>query len=481
MNKLLFCFLLFSISLLTSHISLAQNPEANRANIWYFGNGAGLDFSSGSPVAITNGALHAKEGCSSICDLNGNLLFYTDGDTVWNRNHNPMPNGTGLGSWDCAVGVDNSGLQGALIVPHPGNPNQYYIFTTGCIEDLGADGYRYSLVDMTLDGGFGDVVVSQKRVLLYAPGVEGLTATQHANGRDYWIITHEQDNNVFRVFLIDPSGINTTPIIQYVGMPMVPGYYGVSLEISPDKSKLALTFCNLYDPLGLLEILNFDANTGMLSHFVFLKGCSYWSAFSSNSQKVYYTISGNHLFSFTLCYKDTIEIQNSYDSIVPYSWYFPNTTFGDIQLANNGEIYIAYYYGDSISYIDNINHYSPNFYLKSVFLGGKISRDNMPNLMNFAFAVDENTCIVENELFIPNVFSPNGDEANDLFSIEGLQQEDEVCIYNRWGTKVYEFVNTEDAWDGHTTAGEKCSEGIYYYYIKRKNAENKKGFIHLFY
>ena len=66
------------------------------ANFWYFGENAGLDFNSGSPVPINNGKLNTREGCSSFSDINGNLLFYSDGSTVWNKLHNPMPNGTGL-------------------------------------------------------------------------------------------------------------------------------------------------------------------------------------------------------------------------------------------------------------------------------------------------------------------------------------------------------------------------------------------------
>ncbi len=87
MYKSLFCFLWFLLHFFSPLLwrgaggeVFAQHPEANRANIWCFDNGAGLDFSSGSPVAITNGALHTHEGCASMCDLNGNLLMYTDGD-----------------------------------------------------------------------------------------------------------------------------------------------------------------------------------------------------------------------------------------------------------------------------------------------------------------------------------------------------------------------------------------------------------------
>src|ERR1051326_8915476 len=88
----------------------AQKPAMN----WYFGQKAGLDFNSGTPVPVLGSSMWATEGCTSISDSNGNLLFYTYGDTVWNKNHQPMPNGFGL------FGHQNS-TQSALIVPLPGS------------------------------------------------------------------------------------------------------------------------------------------------------------------------------------------------------------------------------------------------------------------------------------------------------------------------------------------------------------------------
>ena len=52
------------------------------ANIWYFGNNAGLDFNTNPPTPLTNGALNTSEGCASVADKNGALVFYTDGITV---------------------------------------------------------------------------------------------------------------------------------------------------------------------------------------------------------------------------------------------------------------------------------------------------------------------------------------------------------------------------------------------------------------
>ncbi|MBD1263210.1 hypothetical protein HZY62_21670 [Maribacter polysiphoniae] len=90
------------------YVSLAQN----RANIWYFGYRAGLDFNSGAPVTLLDGQLFTREGCASMCDNYGGLLFYTDGISVYNKNHMLMPNGTGL------LG-DSSSTHSAIVVPKP--------------------------------------------------------------------------------------------------------------------------------------------------------------------------------------------------------------------------------------------------------------------------------------------------------------------------------------------------------------------------
>ena len=65
-------------------------------NNWYFGWNAGISFSTAPPQSPANGSLHTEEGCSAISNSSGNILFYTDGMTAWNRYHIPMPNGMGL-------------------------------------------------------------------------------------------------------------------------------------------------------------------------------------------------------------------------------------------------------------------------------------------------------------------------------------------------------------------------------------------------
>ncbi|HKC67562.1 MAG TPA: hypothetical protein VKG26_04985, partial [Bacteroidia bacterium] len=117
-----------------------------QGNIWYFGNHAGIDFNSGSPVPLSNGQTYSPdgtpiEGTSVISDNTGALLFYTNGMKIWNRNQQVMPNGNNLlGNF--------SSSQAALIVPKPGSSRYFYVFTT---DDFSEDnlqyGFRYTVVD----------------------------------------------------------------------------------------------------------------------------------------------------------------------------------------------------------------------------------------------------------------------------------------------------------------------------------------------
>src|SRR5688572_18740112 len=159
------------------------------ANNWYFGVNAGITFNGGAPVALTNGVLSTSEGSASISDRNGNLLFYTDGIRVWNRNHTQMPNGFGLAG-------NPSSAQSGVIVPKPGSTTMFYVFTVS--EEGNAPGACYSEVDMTLDSGNGDVIPGTKNTLLLpSPTSEKIAAVKHANGLFVWVIVHKMFTNEY--------------------------------------------------------------------------------------------------------------------------------------------------------------------------------------------------------------------------------------------------------------------------------------------
>ena len=63
-------------------------------NNWYFGYEAGITFNSGVPVFTSGGQTFTDEGVASVSDPSGNLLFYTDGQTVWNRDNSLQKKGS---------------------------------------------------------------------------------------------------------------------------------------------------------------------------------------------------------------------------------------------------------------------------------------------------------------------------------------------------------------------------------------------------
>ncbi len=72
----------------------------------------------------------------------------------------------------------------------------------------------------------------------------------------------------------------------------------------------------------------------------------------------------------------------------------------------------------------------------------------------------------EYTIVIPNIFTPNGDDENDIFKFTLQNATDLRCvIYNRWGQFMYEFESLEGGWDGRTASGVEASEGGYYYLL----------------
>jgi gliding motility-associated-like protein len=174
---------------------------------WYFGLNAGIDFNSGVAVPDDLGQLLTGEGCAAISDSNGNLLFYTDGTVVYDRNHMLMPNGTGLKG-------NSSSTSSAIIVPLPGNAAVYYVFTVNTNDNFyrDAEGLYFSVIDLSRNGGNGDVDPLQKNINLLPLTSEKLTAISNASGDGFWMLT--QFGNSFYAYEITASGLNLTPVIS---------------------------------------------------------------------------------------------------------------------------------------------------------------------------------------------------------------------------------------------------------------------------
>ncbi|MBI4649464.1 MAG: T9SS type A sorting domain-containing protein [Bacteroidia bacterium] len=380
--------LLFLLALVQGTILQAQ---IQRTYHWYFGGNAGIDFSSGQAVADTNGQVNTWDGCATISDVNGNLLFYTDGSTVWNRNHQVMPNGTGLlGHW--------SSHQNSLIVPKPKDDNIYYIFTTDAQENNFQNGLRYSVVDITLDNGLG--AVTDKNVLLVAPTHEQLAATFHSNCEDIWVITHKRDEEKFYAFLITDDGISTSPVISEIGNATQLLWGSYDFKISPNGEKIVSgNFWDWYNTgvIDTIELYDFDNTTGILSNRNTLTAdtVNITLTFSPNNSKLYVTSEGatpnipnNRIFQFELNSSDiNSSKQLVYESnYTIYMYDARNTITNEIFFSNAGNSYLP------VIRYPNLSGNACNFEDSIFSLNGRLCAASFPNFISAYFDTDSTSC-----------------------------------------------------------------------------------------
>ncbi|MCW5909369.1 MAG: T9SS type A sorting domain-containing protein [Chitinophagales bacterium] len=272
-------FLLSSVLVFVIWFCFGQNPDQKRTTHWYFGARAGLDFSSGSPVPDTLGQIGTLERTAAIADLNGNLVAYfgygsgtTNQWCVWNRNHQPMLNGCGIGPAGVSTPRD-----GAVFIPKPGDDSTYYLFTVDGWENQFQRGLRWHEIDLRLDNGLGAVTSHDN--LLYAPVTEQLAATRHANGCDYWVVTHERSSDKFLAFRVSSEGVDSVPVISAAGQDyaiMQQAYIlnmGLSIVLSPNGKKAGVILSWNY-PITKIpsqaELMDFNPQNGIFSNAFYI-------------------------------------------------------------------------------------------------------------------------------------------------------------------------------------------------------------------
>lgn len=338
MKKVLFS--IFCVVFLLTTRVFAQK----QGNVWHFGQGAALDFNSGVAVVTTPSSMWTFEGSASICDENGNLLFYSNGGgrspqlsgqssgKIWNRNHEVMYD---MGFTE---GGGFSSAQSSVIIPKPGEAGKYFLFTMeetefsvgGSVpsQPLGR-GLSYFEVDMALNGGLGGVSNYTESILV--PSYEGLCAVRHSNGSDYWIIVHNGDAGL-AILPVTNAGAGTPMLVN------IPGGTVNMIKASPDGKWIGILGFNTG-----YTVMPFDAATGSVGPSQFVSQITSFAEFSPNSQRLF-TISGDD----TVQYYDLTapDISASEQFIANLS--IPGGVNGQMQLAPDGKIYFI-----QLSFISN--------------------------------------------------------------------------------------------------------------------------------
>jgi gliding motility-associated-like protein len=428
-------------------------------NNWTFGYYCKVDFSGAQPNGMTTSASYSNEQCATVSDeTSGQLLFFTDGQSVWNANNQTMPNGFNLFG-----GAFLSCTQGPVIVPFPEDPTKYYIFT---MDDLEYDvpqldnGLRYTVVDMTLNNGLGDVDPLQKNIFLTDFLSEKMTVVRSEAIRGYWVIVHKKESNQFLAYKVDGCGVDPTPVSSNVGTlllgansnfdPRMP-FYG-SMKANRAGNRIAMPI----DDSKLIDFYSFDAATGQLFDPITVEvtdntpgspirkyGCS----FSPDGSMFYYT-NNISVYQLKLTTYDSINIASSHTLVATPS----DPTF-QIEEGQDGKLYVAIGGSNVLDAINSPNSSFCDYTSNAVTLNGLCmlglpARVHERNFSSPTITYSPDSCLQSNIAFsiatsLPinqiswNFGDPNSGASNTSTSINPTHEFSDLASYQI--TAIVEF------------------------------------------
>jgi len=372
-NKPLIIILLF--------LNLSLFAQTQRCYNWFFGTNSGITFTNTSPQNITS-SITTSLGSAAVSAANGQLLFYTDGATVYNQSHTVMANGSGL------LGL---GDQPVIILPKPGSTSLYYIFTSS--NSTVNPGLYYSIVDITLAAGQGSVV--SKNVMLHNTCEVGkITAGKHCNGIDYWVVSSHTLG--IAAYSLSSSGVSSSPVIS---SPLFSFYKNCYIKLSPNSRKIASVNYTESNGGGISlrgELADFNNATGQVSSnpLVFINTGSshlynnyetpYGVEFSPDGQYLYYNFST--LFQLDLCSPTFSNLIGGY--IPSQESNTLNYTYRRaFQLAPDYKIYMANPGTNSLGVIQSPTSFSTScgFQPTGYSLGTNTVQNGLPNFPGFFF------------------------------------------------------------------------------------------------
>jgi gliding motility-associated-like protein len=370
------------------NVKICIDPPAQEGAKWFFGGNAGLDFTSSPPQPITDGKINTPEGTSSIANSQGQLLFYSDGIKIWNKDGEEMP----CLNAACAPlkGSPNS-TQSVLIVPQPtckGCEYLFNVFTTSSID--GVDKLlTVSVVDMRRENGKGAVI--EQNTVLQEPTTERLASVRNNRDSTYWVVSHDYGTNKFRIFHATTGGLVETGApelgMSHDSLHKAEGYMKFSSPDSTGQRRLAVIIPG--PPTNYVDLFFFNDSTGTLTHDKTVNlgpapPTAYGIEFSPTGEKMYISFQGGSgtksmLKQYDLTFPDSLltETAITIDSSA-------NQKYGALQFAPDGKIYMAIEGSDYLATIGEPEGNSIRgieYERDGVKLGGKKSQLGLPSMV----------------------------------------------------------------------------------------------------
>ncbi|MGB0869752.1 MAG: gliding motility-associated C-terminal domain-containing protein [Flavobacteriales bacterium] len=315
--------LLLLLSIFFSHFFIQGQELIN--NNWTFYEGLGITFNTTPPSYEDNGN-SGTEGPETMSDSLGNILFYSSEGEIKMSNHFTMPNGTNIKGHRSCMGYANTTCW-------PGNPDKYIYFSADAREDLFAGdsmGLHYSVIDMSLNGGLGDVELATKNTVLISSDIsERIIIGNHSNGLYKWLIVRMATGNAFHAYLIDETGVNHTPVVSNVGWVFPPPtstyrkHLAGNLKFNKTMDKMAEVLGSPWtSPLTEnVLLMDFDASTGVLSNPVGWYKFENFNQlrdveFSPNGEVLYVSSQRNGISQFDITSNNSVTIKASETIVV---------------------------------------------------------------------------------------------------------------------------------------------------------------------
>jgi|GEM_PF-1798965 len=347
------------------YVASAEVCDFFTDDLWFFGqNGGGVAFNddgSGNIVPVNasgiskvntneNSLVVSSPGCGS------SLIFYAQHDKIYNAQHEIMPGGEILGNWSCA-----DGLAAAYI-----GDNRYMVFsvTAAYHEFLGDSkpmSLVYYIVDMNLDGGNGAVVRALDGVVEPSGMSESIELIPVPGTSDqYWLIYNMLSTNEIKVRKI--TGGATPAVSPYVSsLPMtshISPYdqsWSYELIANKDNTQLALSYAYIYyGTVARVSIIDFNQDTGALTHFRTLETAAYTYGveFSSNGQYLFYsTIHEQHPHTSAI-FQHNISANTTTPGIIVGG----SSHGGGLKTGPDGKIYVLRASSNYLGVIENPNN-----------------------------------------------------------------------------------------------------------------------------
>jgi gliding motility-associated-like protein len=410
---------LLSILFLVFYINTQAQLEADNWTIAGYEyttfNGASFPSQVSFPPTVGSSGF----GSLTQSDKNGKLLFFMDAGIVYDRNFKPMPSSfSSNGNVGLLYTVNSSEIsQPTLCVPYPNQDSMYIIFHINSTSVLPTSKLYYSIIDLRLNNGNGDVVPGFRNIPLFAgQDVQyKLTAALHCNKNDVWVMGHFIESDKYFSILIDNTGVSST--VNYFTGSFIPSPLpNISwhknnmgcMKVSALGNRMAANF----QGLSFTELWDFNNSTGLATNMKLLTSAPpindtlgsnqsssnyygpYGIEFSPSGNLLYISTNYNYYTYVTLpngfssnrtCYLNQYDLTLSTQMQIQASQFQVKREFayaGAIQLANNGKLYMVT--NNALSEIPNPENYG-NCGFNLFFLVTGYSGLNLPIFLQSYF------------------------------------------------------------------------------------------------